>query len=727
MIGLFMFRFSLTKKKATSDVLMVFPSSRIVDGLALADALEKEIESNLVPDEVIVLVREPALEQALVVLGGDAVTTALRRLKGRASVYLKAYNATGAEVRSTRLLGPDKPSKVSFEDIRRRAITHIFRTRRGFVESTPTYHFENPSGRHTQRFIRLSNILVSSAEIAFIGFCALRHIPAGTRNIFLDTPSLYAIVAAVNDQRASFDSQVVPLVADNFSSYEGLDQYHFGLGSEGVVLISASSSGGLARRLVDEAGFDPASVIHLLFLGENATAFPVVCNLEVDDKENPEGFEAARTVWEADVCEACAKGSVAIRLQGDQFDIAGPQPDSLMIKRVDAQPGLSDLMQRMSGSGVLRVGLESGKRTRLLDVDPGSLLKNPAFLARLDFLVSRSVPSGTVHIIYTDDGSFELAEHVRSKLGNAVTVPAADVSTITPGVISAIVVVSAAIESGRCLQDISRDLRSIASKAPIIYLVGVSKSSGDPRRETLGTTLVQTDLAFRHQFLEVEKVILPPSAGQSAWSAELDLLAGMSAKQLVTKRIEAYYKTRLDFLRARSATYVDGLFLENDPARPLRLQEGFVFWKEESVKSHSQADVYYTMASVLQKLRANAHLPGAESAIKSNWFQQTILAPGNFGRFNDDIIQASLLRAAKPVEMNYGSAPEDSREMARLISRVVAACDTPRGGAAAEFLLALATRRIQLKKGDLETVLAMPPAALPFVAFLQALCQELLT
>jgi hypothetical protein len=49
------------------------------------------------------------------------------------------------------------------------------------------------------------------------------------------------------------------------------------------------------------------------------------------------------------------------------------------------------------------------------------------------------------------------------------------------------------------------------------------------------------------------------------------------------------------------------------------------------------------IASVLQQLTANAQKTADSSAIKSNWFQQTILAPGNFGRYNDDVIQASIL------------------------------------------------------------------------------------
>jgi hypothetical protein len=727
MSSLFTFRFPLVQKKVTKDILLFFPASRVLDAVDFADALEREIESNLVPDEVIVLVRDPAFDQALEALGKEAASTALNRLRGRATVHLKSYDAAGHEARNHRLPGADRPSKVSFDDFRRRAVTHIFRTRRGFVESTGTYHFENPSGRHTQRFIRLSNILARGAEIAFIGFCALPHIASDARVVYLDTPSLYAVVAAINEQRSSFDVTAIPLMADNFSSYEGLEQYGFGPFGGGVALISASSSGGLAKRLVDEFGFSTSNVVHLLFLGENASAWPAVCDLQRDEKTNPEGFHLARSVWQAGSCELCSRGSIAIRLQGDQFDIAGPQPEPLLIRKADAHPGLTDFIFRVSGTGVLRVGLDgnAAKRPRLFDVDEEALLSNRNFLERLDFLVRRSLPAGTSHIITTDEKSRAFANHIRATLGDAVkVVDALDIKTIPHGVTSAMVVVSAVVESGRSLQDISRDLRSIASKAPLVYLVGLSKSSGETRRESLGATLVQTDLVFKHQLFEVERVILPPSSAPSAWSAELELLSAPDVMRLASGEVRQYLGFRLDFLRSRSKSFVDGLFLANAPDRELTLQEGFVFWKEESVKNHCQADVFYTMASVLQKLRANALTPGAENAIRSNWFQQTILAPGNFGRFNDDIIQASLLRAAYPFEMNYTGAPDDSREMARLVCRIVTASTTARGGAAAEFLLALATRRLQLMDEDLSTVLALTDTDSVVVAFLQQLCRS---
>jgi len=132
--------------------------------------------------------------------------------------------------------------------------------------------------------------------------------------------------------------------------------------------------------------------------------------------------------------------------------------------------------------------------------------------------------------------------------------------------------------------------------------------------------------------------------------------------------------------------------------------------------------VFFTISSVLQQLRANAHR-ATKWAIRSNWFQQTILAPENFGRFNDDIIQAAILRAAYPFEMNFADAPGDSRELGRLIRRIVMASAADKGGSAVEFMLALATKRLHLCRDDLKVVLDASSGGIAGVDFLQAICR----
>ena len=221
--------------------------------------------------------------------------------------------------------------------------------------------------------------------------------------------------------------------------------------------------------------------------------------------------------------------------------------------------------------------------------------------------------------------------------------------------------------------------------------------------------------------------MLPASYDNHAWAAELKLLIDPDINSLVPQQLQKTVESRITRLRLASQPMGDELFLANAQV-PLSIQPGFVFWPKSLPREsgHRQADVFFTIASVLQQLRANAFAPG-ERRIISNWFQQTILAPGNFGRFNDDVIQAALLRAAHPCELNFADTVTESRELGRLLRRVIVASQSPRGGAASEFLLALATRRLQLCRDDVTYVLATTAPAIPMVQFLLDVCRHRLS
>lgn len=728
MNSLFAYRFEIARKASSHDVLMVYAATPSLDPEALATVVEAEIEANLVPDELLIVVRGPSFEKTFTELtSGSQNVATLARLRNRATVTLVGYDQVGAECDRRLVAGPTSARTVKFEDFRRRAITAIFNARHGFVESTSTYHFENPSGRHTERFIRLSNILARGAEISFIGFATLPFVPVKAAIAYLDTPSLYAVVAAINEQRASFTG-AVPILADNFSSYAGADDYRFTQIADAFVLISASSSGSLATKLMADQGFATSQVTHLLFLGQDNSGANIVCDLRFDTRNNPEGVNTPPTVAEPKSCRMCAGGSHAIKLQGDQFEFAGPQQESLLVGKNHAPIGLEALMDRLAGSGIFGVGLgrTSGKQPRQFDIDPDALLANPKFHERLNYVLRRSIPASLGHVLALDDASLRFAREIASAAGGSpVIVRREALDTIPRDTKSAIVIAAAVIESGRGLLDISRDLRSIAPSAPLLYLVGLSKTTGEPRRETLDRTLTQTVNPYPYQVIEIERMTLPLSSENSAWAAELRLWIDPAISSLVPAGLKPMIAARVARLRRASEALRGDLFVPNAAGRTLQLQPGFVFWPDgvPTRPGVNQADVFFTIASVLQRLRANAHQTN-KSAIKSNWFQQTILAPENFGRFNDDIIQASILRAAYPYEMNLADAPADSREFGRLTRRIVAAASSSRGGAAAEFLIAIATERLSLARADLESILAADASATGLVALLQQICRK---
>ena len=71
MNSIFSFRFEISRKASSHDVLLVFAATPGLDPEGLATVIESEVEQNLVPDEVVFLVRDPAFDATQQALGED--------------------------------------------------------------------------------------------------------------------------------------------------------------------------------------------------------------------------------------------------------------------------------------------------------------------------------------------------------------------------------------------------------------------------------------------------------------------------------------------------------------------------------------------------------------------------------------------------------------------------------------------------------------------------------
>jgi hypothetical protein len=709
MSSFFFFRHERQSLGSVHETLFVFSAATKFRPERFATLIENDLEMNLMPDAVLILVPEPSFGAVSKILEDDPTAVlCLDRLRPVISVRLVGFDLTGREC-SSKFVRGGEVEIVPLANFIRPGVTHIFLRHRGFVEATDSYHFANPSGRHTNRFIRLSNILVGTGEVAFLAFGCLPHVRHYTERVLIDTPAAFSIVAALNELRSVFGLEVVEV--ENFRSYDGARELEGSEIDRSVVLISASSSGGLAHELVSQRGFKNSDIVHLLFLGKSKCDFPVICDLAHHGDDNPLGIESLPRVYSSELCVMCQEGSFLVHLQGDQFDIRGPQPEPILIRRADAPSSLSDTILRMAGTGALNIKLSptAAARNREMHIDVDRLLGATLFRARLGYTLRRAIPAAVAHVLQVDDQSVGLTQivvdHIENSGGKCTLITTANLDTISQTSDSPIVVVAAAIESGRCLTDISRDLRNIAPNAPQVYFVGVEKTNGSARREALKRTLVQCPHPVLHEFICVESIILPSSQKSNAWNEELTFLSLPVTKSQFDS-LRPWYDERLKKLSG-SNPIPDDIFLPSNSGEPLKLQEGFVFWpKSLPSKRHSQVDVFFTIASVLQQLRANGEKQGQTHALRSNWFHQTVLDPSNFVRFNDDIIQACLLRASTRGELNYRESPKESREISRTIVRIIQAHNTARGGAAPEFMLALAAGRLGLQPDDRKEIVA---------------------
>ena len=63
MNSLFPFRFEHVRKSSTHDVLMIFNATSRLDPEALATDVETELDSNLMPEELLIIVRAPIFDE----------------------------------------------------------------------------------------------------------------------------------------------------------------------------------------------------------------------------------------------------------------------------------------------------------------------------------------------------------------------------------------------------------------------------------------------------------------------------------------------------------------------------------------------------------------------------------------------------------------------------------------------------------------------------------------
>ena len=716
------------------DILVVFLAADELRPEELTSLVDEAVARDLAPDEMIVIARRTCADKVANMIGAAQECVGTRNRLGRATITVVGFGANGNEIGRQVVKGDAEVSRLGIREIGRRAVTSIFNDYGGFVEANANYHFLNPSGRHTDRFIRLSNLLVSSAEISLIAMTILPLLPTDAEVAHVDTPAMFAIVSALNDHLRTLAPKRPWMRCENFRSYLNVRRHDFTGGGKPVVLVSASSSGSMAR-IVRDRGIDEDRIGHVLYLGGDPSAVRCAIDLTYNVSSNPEGIADQRETFLEGGCDLCDKGSLPVPLKGDQFDMGGPDFEPLTMNKPDAPAGLDTTMSRLARSNALQVSTARGSKARQYFINIDRLLAAEAFVERTQYLARRYVPSTVRECILLDEGSRQFGELImgeaeaaprflaREELDDLAGIDAGGDGKPLDG--QPIVIVAGVIESGRSLRDISRDLRRSRPHSPQVYIVGVSKNPSPGKREELERTLIQTHGAAKHAFGAAEELLLPPSGSPNAWNAELDFL---NAVRATGSDLSAALEARNHLLSQTSTPLVDDLFLatQNDP---LRIQPGFVFWSavlsEAADPTASQADVFFTVSSVLQRLRTNAPKPGGR-ALRTNWFQQTRLDPANLGRFNDGVIQASLLRAARPVEIDYSTQDEFASEAGRVLRRILEAAHKPRGEAASEVLIALGSRRLRLPRKELEDVLAERPSHPPIVAELAAACREAL-
>jgi len=621
--------------------------------------------------------------------------------------------------------------------IRKTGCRTIFDRRNARVRALGNHHFEKPSGKHSLTFIRAGNVMVKGAEVSFLSLWLLAYFHPGTTRIYLDTGSIGWVAAELLRLKQILTNRETHCAVDSFSSYDGLlgnsnyvkpdKSLPFEFDAHTLFIISATSSGDLSGILNSRHSI-PKERIVTLFYDKREDRLPdttlVICQpwVKVNDELGEEKIDKS---YPSTSCKYCTAGSQSTRIAGDNFMLESNPPQAVLIAKRHAPTWLPTFQRRAFGKNIVRCfrrhpgSIFPNEISMDIDLLTKSAPEGSKLAERFETFLRGAVPASVRWVVHmADPGAQHIAESVEifcnRIMGSHVSVKVMEGDRFLREVVAteefkkelgSLVVTAGAVATGVTLLKFSQQIRAIREKIPVTFIVGLSRSSNPVRRMDVKTSLITKREGPPAAFHELEQIYLADESESelNSWSVELAFLL-----QEVKTNDHPLHGRLLTLLETDQGTtgLIDNVFLPCPKLHPLVLRPDFVFLDRASAnspKTATQAEVYFTMASVLRNLR-EGHV-GPETELFRDSLAHPVLAPSNFERFDDGIVQAALLRAAKPSELDYHNDRQYSEQMKVIISGLARDADSDHGEGLFEFFLAMATDRLRLKRKDMDRLL----------------------
>jgi hypothetical protein len=718
---------------------IVYCSSPEVSAREIGTALAYHFESATYPQQIWLLGTEDlkdTLQNAAA--HSDIVDRipAITRYYNGPNVLCATINRAGT-IRLWEDLPLDLPEHICRE-LFTNGLTQIFQTHEGVLNASAGYHYVKPSSKHSDHFLRTANVLKYGNEISFMAAALLSRLPKEPLlRIYTDTASINSVGYALAGILARLNPDKPTPTINSFGSYVGLKgEFEIEQESGSVVLISASTSGSIVNEIEESQGITRSRQVIIYFVGDEDESLNILCDLTSRPGNN--GYIAPINSWAASDCPLCQLGQSTVHVGGDQFLPANPTISARMIVAQDAPSWLSPFMESVYGRDAVRCHSNLTKsehpfRTFLLDLTEIINPPNGASLKLADKLTEkliRHVPASTKWLVHLDDDdSLALAKRIQKELAEVGIVLPDDRIVNSSELIKSgtkelgdglALIVASAVVTGRSILSLSRSLRQAHKGQPLAFLIVVARMADDSQWRELSVNLTYANSNPKaHELNVVESIHLPadrfetgtPWQRESAlWKLLRDDLTPSGELGDPAAQVRAIDERLLVIDGApsngglRFHLFLDGQ--ANGLTHPLSLQPNFAFWRftyltdgtSQGQRIPTQADVFFTITAILHNLRQSKKARHAPLAHDHNW---TVIAPRNFARFNDAVIQASLLRAALPRELDYSSDEGLSLHMLSVIQEALSAWHSTEGAAAGEFLLALALRRVRLTPADL--------------------------
>lgn len=619
---------------------------------------------------------------------------------------------------------------VFIDDVVQDGLRQLFRDTESLALSAAGFHFAHPSGKHSEYFIRASQAVSRRHHSYFLAMALLRRLPLrpvadGPGTIWIDTAAIsslgYAYADLLRRGGATASMQV-----ESFGGHDGVTRTLKPRPAD-VILVSGSTSGSLARKIIAAKSVSTDQIATLFYLANrpwNDAHGRLLCDLTSPTPIRSFSVRESRLepydAFDASDCRLCDNGRGVVVLEGDSFFPAATQMELRMPgfrdRPLDGVTGKAREGELVHFDGQEFFTVLAGAEAMVADTSahgvsteiahlltPGS--GHPAATRILEEAIT-CVSDPVAVISLTDPQSRTLGEFLASsyfgKQDVGVRIAPAWREWRKPGIESladaaggTVLIVAAVIASGRALTDLSRELRQFADAFHPEYLVAAAHPESSTTWNILRGSIERVSSGKTTHLNVVWKVPRQPrSPGTpSPWSREEATLGAVHkwlTRHEMYKHADAQLEPRLSALNAPTS---DSLFVGALIGKPIApLNRNFALWPTDWAElpgspRPTHAEIYATVSHFMYESRhRNAKLEKRSLTVRRHGY---VLHPSLFDRFNDGVIQAAVLRAAEPGELDYRTDLQASAAIANLLLFILTNVRTDAGGAAYEFLLAL--------------------------------------
>ena len=605
-----------------------------------------------------------------------------------------------------------KPSESSWDfddgwltDVSERIVRELLERTNTILQAPHGYVFRKPSRNEERIFVRAGNMLRNPSCLTVFNHLLLRRLPQQCRCIYIDSATILSFALSLRSIVRYFRTTVDELRTlsiENFHSYD-IKRSAFRIPNDNnyMVLISASTSGGLANKLITDFLVSKERIFHLLGVGSEELEFKDSCvcyQVRELESQRPASRSSSNTPIEIPTEEFLTAQGTTIRVpitKGHVSKIGARELHRAVYRRTLGFGRPIGPNPKAFSSFSISNRVEHAKDSRIREW--------------ISQLLIHDLPASAHSIVHADD---PMSKRVASWIGRAL---------------------------GRGLKIMNlHELESTKSDESFENGSLVLVAHQDPGLEWFGRTNIElrklgnphrhfvlcfyfpesSNKHLRHR----RDLCLAPDNRNFGWSDFLVLPVGEEklhepliqhrspyTKEAVENRREILGEDLASALLARkkcSAINAESLFFPSTSGESLQLRHGSIFFPDSSPVSVSQIAVYALVSTAVQDAREDSEQGSIQTTgrprFDGNPFVRSVLDPDMFNRYSDGILQAALLRTTRKAELDYSADEVLSKEFSSICRSVFANHKNSVGDAAIEFLYAFDSNKVSLRDPDKE-------------------------